>query len=126
EGDDEGEDRRRRTEAEVPLANQRQQAPLEPDHAADERVQRDEQRELPSIGAQTQPDVAGHTDAPTQPARLAAPIRSRYTGAGGSSATSASAKASASVTASSWLWARSNPIDETGLPERPRPQTEPA
>ena len=27
--------------------------------------------------------------------------------------------------ASSGLWARSKPIEEIGLPERPRPQTEP-
>ena len=36
------------------------------------------------------------------------------------------AKASGSSSASSGLCARSKPIEETGLPERPRPQTEPA
>src|SRR6266516_6547516 len=126
EGDDESKDRRRRAEAEVLLADQRQHAALETDHAADERVQRDEQRELPCIGAQTQTDVAGHAAAPTAPARLAATIRCCSAGGGGISASNASAKTSASVTASRGLWARSNPIEETGLPERPRPQTEPA
>src|SRR5207253_150794 len=108
------------------FANERQHAALEADHAADERVQGDGQRELPRIGAQTQPDVAGHAAAPTEPARLAATIRCCSAGGGGISATSASAKTSALVTASSGLWTRSKPIEETGLPERPRPQTEPA
>src|SRR5205085_5318142 len=99
---------------------------LETDHSADEGVQRDEQRELPRVGAQTQPDVAGQAVTPTQPARLAATIRACSAGGGGISTTSASAKAPASVMASIGLWARSKPIEETGLPERPRPQTEPA
>src|SRR6266516_2293772 len=126
EGDDESKDRRRRAEAEVLLADERQHAALETDHAADERVQRDEQRELVRVGAQAEPDVAGHAAAPTEPARLAATIRSCPAGGGGISASRAAANSSASVTASSGLWARSKPIEETGLPERPRPHTEPA
>src|SRR5881392_3500290 len=126
ESDDEGKDRRGRAEAEVLLANQRQHAALETDHAADECVQTYKKRELVRVGAQTESDVAAHAAAPTQPARLAATIRSCSAGGGGSSATSASAKASASVIASSGLWERSKPIEEIGLPERPRPQTEPA
>src|SRR5207248_1173974 len=125
ESDDEGKDRRGRAEPEVLLADERQHAALQTDHAPDERVQGDEQRELPRIGAQAELDGAGHATAPTEPARLATTIRSCSAGGGGISASSASAKTSASVTASRGLWARSKPIEETGLPERPRPQTEP-
>jgi hypothetical protein len=46
ERDDEGEDRGLRREPEVALADERKDAPLEPDHRTDERVQPDEQREL--------------------------------------------------------------------------------
>src|SRR5204862_8340244 len=126
ESDDEGKDRRGRAEAEVLLANQREHAALETDHAADERIQGDEQRELSCVGAQAELNAVGHATAPTEPARLAATIRSCSAGGGGISASRAAANSSVSVTASSGLWARSKPIDETGLPERPRPQTEPA
>src|SRR6266511_2512150 len=125
EGDDEGQDRRGRADVEVLPANQRQHAPLEPDHAADERVQCNEQRELRCVRTQAEL-YRGHASAPSRPARFAATIRSCSSGAGGISASNASAKASASARASKELWARSKPIEETGLPERLRPQTEPA
>ena len=47
-------------EAEVLLADQRQHAALEPDHAADERVQPDEQAELACVRAQAELDRSGH------------------------------------------------------------------
>src|SRR5205823_12780993 len=97
ESDNERKDRRGRADTEALLTDQRQHAPLETNHAADERTQRDEQRELPGVGAQSEPDLARHAGAPTQPARLAATIRSCSAGGGGSSATNASAKASAAV-----------------------------
>ena len=46
-------------------------------------------------------------------------------GRGGVSCSRASANASASLSESRALWVRSNPIDENGLPDSPRPQTEP-
>ena len=46
EGHHEGEDRRRRGELEVMLADQREDAPLESDHAADEGIEADEEGEL--------------------------------------------------------------------------------
>src|SRR5205823_13951748 len=126
EGDDEGEDRRGRAEAEVLLSDQRQHASLQPDHAADERVQADEERELAGVGPQAEPDRRAHARAAMVPARLAATIRACSAGRGGMSATRAAAKASGSASASRGLCARSKPIEENGLPERPRPQTEPA
>ena len=126
EGNDEGENRRGRAQPEVLLAHERQHTSLEADHGADERVQPDEQAELAGVRAQPEPHRRRHAGAPTLPDRLAPTIRSCSAGRGGMSATSASAKASGSASASSGLWARSNPIDENGLPERPRPQTEPA
>ena len=45
----------RRAQPEVLLADERQHAPLEPDHAADERVQPDEERELAGVRAQAEP-----------------------------------------------------------------------
>src|SRR5207253_2181993 len=95
-------------------------------HAPDERIQRDQQAELTSVDAETEPDERAHARAPTVPARLAAMIRTWSPGAGGISETSASANTSGSATASIGLCARSKPIEETGFPESPRPQTEPA
>jgi hypothetical protein len=51
EGDDEGENRPLGLESEVALADEREDAPLQPDHCADERVQADEQGELGGVGA---------------------------------------------------------------------------
>jgi len=92
---------------------------------ADERVQADQQRELARVRAQTEPNRR-HAGTLSFPLRLAATIRACSSGRGGMSASSASANASGSSTASSGLCLRSKPIEETGLPERPRPQTEPA
>ena len=67
EGDDEGENRTRRGEAEVVLADQRKDAALEADHRSDQSVQRDEQRELGGVGAQAQ--LCGHARQSTQAPR---------------------------------------------------------
>jgi hypothetical protein len=123
EGDDEGEDRGTRAKAEVLLADQRQHAPLQPDHAPDQRVQADQERELVCVRPQTELDRR-HAGTPTLPPRFAATIRSCSSGRGGRSASIASANASSS-SASNGLWRRSKPIEENGLAERPRPQTEP-
>ena len=102
EGDHEGEDRRARLKPEVLLADERQHAPLQPDHAADERVQADEERELARVDAQAEPNRR-HAAAPTLPERFAATIRSCSAGRGGRSASSASANASGSASESSGL-----------------------
>ena len=73
EGDDEGEHRGMRGEMEVVLADQRQHAPLEPDHCPNERVEPDEQAELRSVRAQPEPDAA-HARAAAIPARFALTI----------------------------------------------------
>src|SRR5581483_8308341 len=102
EGDDEGEDRGGRAQPEVVLSNQRQHAPLEADHAAEERVQADEKRELPRVGAETESDR--HQAMTTaRPERLAATIRSCSAGSGGMSARSASANAAGSSSERSGL-----------------------
>src|SRR5581483_4162355 len=120
EGDDERENRGRGGEPEILLADQRQHAALEPDHRADKRVQRDEQRELACVRAQPEPDRRRHAVVGTVPTRFAATIRSCPAGRGGRSVTRASANASTSTRPSSGLWVRSNPIEENGFPERPR------
>jgi hypothetical protein len=56
EADDEGDDERRRGDAELLRADQRHDRSLDPDHAADEGVNQDEQRELPPVLLQPQPD----------------------------------------------------------------------
>src|SRR5581483_4883815 len=119
-----GENRRARAQSEVVPADQRQHASLEADHRADERVQADQKRELARVRAQTEPNRR-HAGTPGLPARLAATIRPCSAGRGGTSASSASANASGSAIASSELWLRSKPIEENGLPDRRRPQTEP-
>src|ERR671936_1348966 len=123
EGDDEGEDRRLRAEAEVALADERQHAPLESDERADERVQPDEERELRRV--RPQPEAhgrRGHGRTATAPRLLAATISAWSAGGGGKSARSDSE----SPAASARLWRRSKPIVENGFPESARPQTEPA
>ena len=49
ESDDEAEDRALRRQTEVVLADQRKHAAFEPDHCADEGVERDEQCELAGV-----------------------------------------------------------------------------
>src|SRR5207253_2362455 len=95
------------------------------DQRPDEQVQRDEQRELARVRTQPEPHALRHATAPTSPARLAATIRSCPAGLGGASTSTAAANSPGSAIASSGLWARSKPIDETGLPDSPRPQTDP-
>ena len=103
ESDDESEDRGGRGETEVLLADQRQHASLQADHAADERIQCDEQPELAGVRAQTEPDRRRHAGAATVPERFAATIRSCSSGRGGTSESRASANASGSASASSGL-----------------------
>src|SRR5262249_48149285 len=124
EGDHEGEDRGARAQSEFLLPDEREHAPPEPDHGADEGIQPDEERELARVRAQAEPD-AGQAGTPASPTRFAATIRFWSAGRGGMSASRASAKASGSAYARSGVWARSKPIDENGVPEGPRPQTEP-
>src|SRR5439155_2738602 len=114
EGDDEGENGGAGAQAEVVLPDQRQHAPLQTDHGADERVQANQQCELAGVGAQAEPDRRAHAGVLTPPLRLAATICSCSAGGGGMSATSASANAAGSANASSGLKARSKPIEETG------------
>ena len=126
EGDDEAEDRALRGEVEVALADEREHAPLEPDHRADEGVQADKKRELTGVLAKPEPGRRrAHVRVATTPRRFASTISRWFAGAGGRSTSSASAKLAASGCASAELWRRSKPMLEKGLPERPRPQTEP-
>ena len=69
---DEGKNRGAGPQPEVVLADQRQHAPLKAHHAADERVQSDQKRELPPVRPQPQPDGFAHAGVVTPPARLAA------------------------------------------------------
>src|SRR5206468_9717585 len=112
-------------EGEVLPADERQDAGLQAGEPADERVQRDEQRELARVGPQAEADGRAHAGVTTPPARFAATIAAWSAGRGGESASSSPANTSASSIASNGLCARSKPSEETGLPERPRPQTEP-
>ena len=75
EGDDEREDRARRGEPELVLADERKHAPLEADHRADERVQRNEESELTRVRPKPEANGAGrHLRAGESPLRLAATI----------------------------------------------------
>ena len=60
ERNEERQRRRRRGQPELALREQREDAPLLPDHRADQRVDADQQRELPDIRAEAQPDVRRH------------------------------------------------------------------
>src|SRR5439155_11821564 len=124
EADDEGEHRRIGREVEVVLADQRQNAPLEPHHRPDERVDPDQQAELRGVRAQPEPDPV-HACAGAVPAMFALTIAAWSAGGGGTSASSSRTNASSSTAASARLWSRSKPIVESGLPESERPQTEP-
>ena len=88
EGDDERQHRRAGGQVEVLAADQRQRRALEPDHRADEGVDRDQQRELRGVLAQPEPDRAAVTRpaASGRPMRLAATIAAWCSGAGGMSA----------------------------------------
>ena len=96
EGDDERQDRGARGQAEVLAADERQRRAFQADHRADERVDRDQQRELRAVLAQPQPDLrCGHaTSASGRPLRLAATIAACCSGAGGMSLVSACTNAS--------------------------------
>ena len=97
EGDDEGQDRGGRVEAELALADERQHAALEPHHGADKGVERDEQAEL--RGVRAEPERRRQRCSPRRdgaPARFCATIASCSGGRGGVSWRSASANAAAS------------------------------
>ena len=75
EGDDEGEDGARRGEPELVLADEREDASLEADHRAHERVQRDEESELTRVRPKPEANGASrHRRAGESPLRLAATI----------------------------------------------------
>src|SRR5262249_49676960 len=123
EGHDEGEDRRLRREPELPLTDEGQHAPLEPDHRPDQRIDADQQRELARVRPQAQPRT--HARAAAVPRRFAATIAAWSAGGGGSPTSRPRATASASAWARARLCARSKPIAENGCEDSPRPQTEP-
>ena len=91
EGDDERQHRGLGGEPEVGLADERQGRALEPDHRADEGVDRDEQRELREVLAQSEfdPALAHRLALSGRPARFAATISAWRSGAGGMSSSSA-------------------------------------
>ena len=62
-----------RREAEVPLPERRQHAPLETNERADKRVERDQQRELPRVRPEAETDLR-HVDASVRLPRFAATI----------------------------------------------------
>src|SRR5438105_15182754 len=109
---------------EVVLTDERQHAPLQPYQRADERIEPDEQAELRGVRAQPQPNNT-HARAVAMPERLAATIAAWSAGGGGTSPSSSRTNVSTSGAPAAWLWSRSNPIVENGLPESARPQTEP-
>ncbi len=57
EAHDEGDNDRGRSNLEYFRADKRDHSPLQPHHAADERIDEDEQRELPPILAQAELDA---------------------------------------------------------------------
>ena len=93
EREHEGQDGGARAQPEVMLADQRQDASLQADHPTDERVERDQERELGGVLAQAEANRHGHAGVLVAPRRLAATIRACSGGAGGVSLTSASANA---------------------------------
>ena len=127
ERDHEGEDGRGRGELEVALADQRQDAALEPDHPADERVERDQQRELRCVRAQAERRRRAHRGEGAAPRRLCATIASCSAGRGGvSSQQRGGERVGVGVGRASCSVLRSKPIEENGLAESERPQTDPA
>ena len=127
ERDDERQDGSTRRQVEVVTADQRKRRALEADHRADERVDGDQEREL--CGVLAQPESHRYPVHPTsvtdRPLRLAATIAACCSGAGGMSQIIASTNASSESNCRARLWTRSKPIVETGLADRPRPQTDP-
>jgi hypothetical protein len=115
EGDDESEHGRAGGQPEVLAPDEWQRRALKADHRADERVDGDQQGELREVLAQSE---AGH-------ARLAATIVACSAGAGGRFSSCAFTNASSDSNCSARLWRRSKPTVELGLPDSPRPHTEP-
>src|SRR5205814_1428724 len=85
-------------EVEVVAPHERQRRALEADHRADERVDRDQQRELRGVLSQAEANArsAHATSATGRPARLVATMAAWCSGAGGMSHSSASTNASSS------------------------------
>src|SRR4051794_11159071 len=100
EGDDEGEDRRGRCELEVPFADEREDTAFEADHAAHERVECDQERELCRVLPEAERWRAAHRRVGAAPRRLSATIASCPGGRGGVSRSNASANASGWANAS--------------------------
>ena len=121
EGDDEAEDRALRGEAEVALADEREHAPFEPDHGADEGVQADEERELAGVLAKPEPGCRRSCPSRDGPAAIRGDDLPLVAGAGGRSTSSASAKLAASGCASAELWRRSKPMRREGVAREPAP-----
>ena len=74
ERSDEGEHRGRRADAELVIPDEGKDASLETRERADDTVERDEQCELATVGAETETDRARHTGICVRPARFAATI----------------------------------------------------
>ena len=130
EADDEGDDQRRRGDAEFFRADQRHDGALDADHAADEGVDQHQQRELPPVGFEAERDFtrlssARHRGAPAAKPAFAARVRAASGGGGGMSAVMASTNTSSSSIRNALLKRFSNPIVEVGLPLSERPQTDP-
>ena len=87
ERDDERQHRGLGRQAELLVADQRESRALQADHGPDERVERDQQRELRRVLAQPELDAAvvHRTPVSGRPARLAARISAWRSGAGGMS-----------------------------------------
>src|SRR6516165_7563035 len=71
EANNERDDQRRRSNLKFLRANQRHDGPFKTDHAADERIDQNKERELPPVGTQakanTRNNVASHHSAATRP-----------------------------------------------------------
>src|SRR5262249_559846 len=111
-------------------ANQRDARAFDGYHPADKGVDQNQKRELLPIRAQAEVDgrarqiTRRHSAAAGIVPELIARIRAACGGAGGTSASMACTKASSSSIRSALLYRRSNPIVDTRLPLRLRPQTE--
>ena len=128
EADDEGDDQRRRGDAEFLRADQRHDGALDADHAADEGVDQHQQRKLLPVGLEAERDRRAPRTATRHCAAapaFAARVRAAPGGGGGMSAVMAETNAASSSMRKALLKRLSKPIVEVGLPLSERPQTEP-
>ena len=140
EADDEGDDERRRCDAEFFRSDERHDRSLNPDHAADEGIDQNEQGELPPVAVQPEPDRPGASGCaqsrrrfahlrlprPTAP-EFAAPQRAASGGGGGMSASMNADELRFIADPERLRYdGFSKPMVDQGLPLKRRPQTEPA